>query len=396
MNEHGFLPFAAPDIGDEEIAEVVDSLRSGWLTTGPKARQFEKDFGAYLGAGVECIAVNSATAALHIALEAMGIGPGDEVITTTHTFTATAEVVRYLGADTVFVDIDPSTYCIDLPSIRRAVTSRTRAIIPVHFAGHPCDMGPILEFARGAGIKVLDDAAHAFPSHYEGRLIGTLPTDATAFSFYANKTMTTGEGGMLVTSDESIARVRQSQQMDPLNSVLNGSVAMILYLARQFDQAKDELSKALEIDPNHFLLHFRLGLVCQQQNLFREAIEEMQQAVNLSGKSTEALTGLAQAYAAAGMQAPMQEIVDTLTAESRARYVSPYGIARVYGSIGDKEKTLAWLVQACAEHHPDLIELTTEPSLDSVRSDRKFRDLLSRVGFGGVGTDSNPGKDPRA
>src|SRR5206468_954675 len=131
-----FLPFALPDIGDDEIAEVVDTLKSGWITTGPKARRFEDDFSAFLGdAGLQSIAVNSATAGLHLALEALGIGPGDEVITTTHTFTATAEVVRYLGADVVLVDIDPATLCVDPARVQAAITKKTRAIVPVHYGG---------------------------------------------------------------------------------------------------------------------------------------------------------------------------------------------------------------------------------------------------------------------
>src|ERR1043165_8122603 len=131
-----FLPFALPEIGDEEIAEVVDTLKSGWVTTGPKAKRFEQAFTEYLGdPSLESMAVNSATAGLHLALEALGIGPGDEVITTTHTFTATAEVARYLGADVVLVDIDPHTLCIDPSLVEAAITPRTKAILPVHYAG---------------------------------------------------------------------------------------------------------------------------------------------------------------------------------------------------------------------------------------------------------------------
>ena len=204
--EPPFLPFALPEIGEEEIAEVVDTLRSGWLTTGRKAKQFEDEFAEYLGGGVETVAVNSATAALHLGLEALGVGPGDEVISTTHTFTATVEVVEYLGGTPVFVDIDPATYCIAPDLIEEAITPRTKAIIPVHYGGHPCDMPAILDIARRHGLRVLDDAAHAFPTRVGGELIGTIGTDATAFSFYANKTMTTGEGGMLVTRDAAIAK----------------------------------------------------------------------------------------------------------------------------------------------------------------------------------------------
>jgi dTDP-4-amino-4,6-dideoxygalactose transaminase len=202
-----FLPFAMPDIGEEEIAEVVDTLRSGWITTGPKARRFESEFAAFLGdASLHCIAVNSATAGLHLALEAVGVGPGDEVITTTHTFTATAEVVRYLGADVKLVDIDPATMNIDPTLIEAAITPRTKAIIPVHYGGLAADMPAILDIASRRGLKVVEDAAHALPTTSGGHLVGTLDSAASVFSFYANKTITTGEGGMLVTRDEALAR----------------------------------------------------------------------------------------------------------------------------------------------------------------------------------------------
>ena len=209
-----FLPFALPEIGDDEIAEVVDTLKSGWLTTGPKARRFEADFAAFLGdAGLHCIAVNSATAGLHLALEAIGIGPGDEVITTTHTFTATAEVVRYLGADVKLVDIDAATLNIDPRAVEAAIGPRTKAILPVHYAGLAADMPAILEIARRHGLKVVEDAAHALPSTSGGRLVGTLASDATVFSFYANKTITTGEGGMLVTRDPALAARAQVMRL---------------------------------------------------------------------------------------------------------------------------------------------------------------------------------------
>ena len=202
-----FLPFALPDISDEEIAEVVDTLRSGWVTTGPKAARFEQDFVAFLGdASLQAMAVNSATAGLHLALEALGIGPGDEVITTTHTFTATAEVARYLGADVKLVDIDPATLNIDPAAVEAAIGPRTRAIVPVHYGGLAADMGAILDIARRHGLKVVEDAAHALPATHRGARVGTLRSDATVFSFYANKTITTGEGGMLVTRDPALAR----------------------------------------------------------------------------------------------------------------------------------------------------------------------------------------------
>ncbi len=212
-----FLPFALPEIGEEEIAEVVSALRSGWVTTGPKAKQFESEFGDYLGGGLEAIAVNSATAGLHLGLEAMGIGPGDEVITTTHTFTATAEVIRYLGADPVFVDVDAATLCIDVDAVERAITPLTKAIIPVHFAGRSADMKRLLALAKQNGLKVMEDAAHALPTTCDGRLIGTLESDVTVFSFYANKTITTGEGGMLVTRDPELAKRARVMRLHGIN-----------------------------------------------------------------------------------------------------------------------------------------------------------------------------------
>lgn len=206
MSASDFLPFALPDIGEEEIAEVVDVLRSGWVTTGPKTREFETRFAEWVGGDVEAIAVNSATAGLHLALEALGIGPGDEVITTTYTFTATAEVVRYLGADPVFVDIDPATLNIDPRQVRARVTPRTKAIIPVHFAGLACDMRELSALAAEHNVPIVEDAAHALPAIVNGRLIGSLDSDFTVFSFYATKTITTGEGGMVVTRNPRLAQ----------------------------------------------------------------------------------------------------------------------------------------------------------------------------------------------
>jgi dTDP-4-amino-4,6-dideoxygalactose transaminase len=213
-----FLPFALPQIGEEEIAEVVDTLRSGWVTTGPKAKRFEQDFAAFLGdESLHCIAVNSATAGMHLALEALGIGPGDEVITTTHTFTATAEVVRYLGGDVKLVDIDPSTLTIDPALVEAAITPRTKAIMPVHYAGLAADMPKIMAIARKHGLKVVEDAAHALPTTSAGQLIGTLASDAAVFSFYANKTITTGEGGMLVTRNAELAKRAKVMRLHGLN-----------------------------------------------------------------------------------------------------------------------------------------------------------------------------------
>ncbi len=204
MNEPLSVPFFRPSIGEEEIAEVVESIRSGWLTTGPKTRQFEADFEAYIGNDVQAVAVNSATAAMHLALEALGIGPGDEVILPTLTFTATAEVVRYMGATPVLVDVDPATLNLRPEDVEVAITPRTKAVMPVHFAGLPCDMTRIHAIARAHDLKVVEDAAHALPTVHAGGMIGTHGSDAVCFSFYANKTMTTGEGGMLVSTNAAL------------------------------------------------------------------------------------------------------------------------------------------------------------------------------------------------
>ena len=204
-----FLPFALPSIGEEEIAEVADSMRSGWLTTGPKAKQFEKDFAAFVGAP-HALAVNSATSGLHLALEAIGVGPGDKVVTTPYTFTATAEVIRYLGAEPLFVDIDPATMNIDPVGVAAAAGREAgiKALLPVHFAGLACDMAAILELARKHDLKVVEDAAHALPTTCGGKMVGTLG-DLTVYSFYVTKTIATGEGGMVATANPGYAeRIR--------------------------------------------------------------------------------------------------------------------------------------------------------------------------------------------
>jgi len=207
MTIHDFLPFALPEIGEEEILEVADSLRSGWITTGPKAKQFEADFSVFLGdPALDSISVNSATSGLHLALEALGIGPGDEVIVPTYTFTATAEIVRYLGATPVMVDVDPHTFNMTADTFFDGITDKTKAVVPVHFAGLACNMAPIIAMAKKHNVKVVEDAAHALPTTYQGKMIGTLESDITVFSFYANKTMTTGEGGMVVTKNADLAK----------------------------------------------------------------------------------------------------------------------------------------------------------------------------------------------
>lgn len=212
-----FLPFARPDIGDAEVSAVAEAMRSGWVTTGPQTKSFEQAFTDYLDGGVDSLAVNSATAGLHLALEALGIGPGDEVIAPTLTFTATTEVVRYLGADPVLVDVDPVTLNMDPARVRAAITPRTKAIMPVHYGGLACDMDAILVIAKEHGLKVVEDAAHALPTTWKGTLVGQLASEVTVFSFYANKTITTGEGGMAVTRDPELAKRMRVMRLHGMN-----------------------------------------------------------------------------------------------------------------------------------------------------------------------------------
>ena len=192
------VAFARPEIGEREIAAVTDVLRSGWLTTGPKTKEFESAFARALGVQ-HVVMLNSCTAALHLALEAVGLQPGDEVIVPTLTFASTANVVTYFGARPVLVDVR-SDHNIDPAAVQAAITEKTKVIIPVHFGGMPADMDEIVPLARARGINVIDDAAHSFPGSYRGRSIGTL-ADISCFSFYAIKTITTGEGGAAVTAN---------------------------------------------------------------------------------------------------------------------------------------------------------------------------------------------------
>ena len=197
-----FLPFSRPTIGDAEIAEVVDSMRSGWITTGPKVERFTNEFAAYVGAR-HASAVSSATAGLHLALLAHGIGAGDEVITSPLTFVATLNVIELVGATPVLADIDRHTLQIRVDHVARRIGPRTRAIIPVHFVGQPVDLDPLLELARAHDLVLIEDAAHAAGTEYKGRRIGSFPT-TSVFSFHPNKNITTGEGGMVVSHDEDV------------------------------------------------------------------------------------------------------------------------------------------------------------------------------------------------
>ena len=213
-----FLPFSPPLIGEEEINEVVDTLHSGWITTGPKTNQFERQFAQFIGAPA-ALAVSSATDAMLVGLAALGIGPGDEVITTPMTFCSTVHVIEHLGARPVLVDVESDTLNIDPGQVARAVTPRTRAVMPVHLYGHPCEMDELLDIARRHNLHVVEDAAHALPAKYKGRFIGSSPLSQrlgegmgvrvlTAFSFYATKNLTTAEGGMLTGDHDTIEQAR--------------------------------------------------------------------------------------------------------------------------------------------------------------------------------------------
>lgn len=200
---HEFVPFHRPSIGPEEFEAVRKVLESGWLTTGPVAHEFERDFAEYIGCK-HALAVNSCTAALHLALDAAGVGPGDEVLVPTYTFTATAEVVNYMGARPVLCDSVFGGFNIDPVDAERRVTPKTKAVIVVHLAGEPCDLSALRQLASKYGLHIIEDAAHALPAFYKGEKVGS-GSELAAFSFYATKTITTGEGGMLVTDNDDYA-----------------------------------------------------------------------------------------------------------------------------------------------------------------------------------------------
>jgi len=208
VNHHKdrFISFSPPCIGDEEIEEVVRTLRSDWITTADKTRRFEEAFAGYVGAE-KALAVSSGTDAMQVGLAAMGIGPGDEVMTTAMTFCSTVHVIEHVGARPVLVDVEPDTLNMDPERAAAAVTPRTRAMMPVHLYGHPCDMDRLFEIADMHGLAMLEDAAHALPAVYKGRMVGTMGA-LTAFSFYATKNLTTAEGGMLTGAAELIDRAR--------------------------------------------------------------------------------------------------------------------------------------------------------------------------------------------
>ena len=211
MAKNPFIPFSRPWIDDTEIEAVSQVLASKWISTGNRVREFERAFAEYLGVK-HAIAVSSCTHALHLSLVVAGIGNGDEVITTPYTFTATAEAIRYVGAKPVFVDIHPNTLNIDITQIEQAITARTKAILPVHFAGFPCDMDALQDICRHHNLVLIDDAAHAIPTEYKGKYIGSIG-DLSAFSFYANKNLTTGEGGMITTNNDAFAKPLRTMRL---------------------------------------------------------------------------------------------------------------------------------------------------------------------------------------
>nr|MBN1229295.1 DegT/DnrJ/EryC1/StrS family aminotransferase [Anaerolineae bacterium] len=206
QHRESFLPFSPPNITDKEIEEVIDTLQSSWITTGPKTREFERVFADYIGTS-EALALNSCTAGLHIALAALGIGPGDEVITTPMTFCSSVNVIEHVGAKPVLVDIDPETLTIDPALVEQAITPRTCVILPVHYAGHPAELDPLIDLAARHSLYLIEDAAHALPAAYRGRRIGSIG-HFTAFSFYATKNLTTAEGGMLTGSHPAFDMAR--------------------------------------------------------------------------------------------------------------------------------------------------------------------------------------------
>lgn len=201
-----FLPFSPPLVGEEEIREVVDTLRSPWITTGPKTRRFEEEFSAFVRAP-GALALNSCTAAMHTALAVLGIGPGDEVITTPITFAATANVIEHVGARPILADVEPDTLNIDPERVAAAITPRTRALLPVHYTGHPVERDALEALARKHNLALIEDAAHALPASFRGQTIGSTP-NPVAFSFYATKNLTTAEGGMLTADPEFLDRAR--------------------------------------------------------------------------------------------------------------------------------------------------------------------------------------------
>jgi dTDP-4-amino-4,6-dideoxygalactose transaminase len=274
-----FLPFSRPSIRQQEIDEVVDTLRSGWITTGPKAERFEKNFAAYVGAP-EVLAVSSATGGLHIGLIGLGLKPGDEVIITPMTWAATSNMVEALGGTTVFVEIDPDTLQIDPAAVAAAVTPRTVGMIPVHFGGAPCDVDPLLAIARKHGLWIFEDAAHGVGTLYKGKHVGLFDRLA-AFSFHPIKNMTTGEGGMLTLTDPDLARTLRALRFHGLekqawNRYAEGGTPQVEIVLPGFKYNFMDLQAALGIHQLASVDEFnarRIELAALYHELFAEVPE---------------------------------------------------------------------------------------------------------------------------
>ena len=274
------VPFHKTHTTDEELNSVIDAIRSGWLTMGPKTIEFENKFKEYLGCDY-AISMNSATAALHLALKAIGLTRGDEVIVPTNTFIATAEVVTYFDAVPVLCDIEESTHNIDVLKIENLITNRTKAIIPVHFAGQPCDMDEIYTIAKKYNLKVIEDAAHAMPAKYKGEYIGNLDgTDITCFSFYATKTLSTGEGGMATTNNQEYA---QSMKINRLHGISRDACDRYTAKGSWYYEIVDNGCKYNTTDINA-----AIGLVqLQKQDKLRDTRESIAQKYNEAFKNNK-------------------------------------------------------------------------------------------------------------
>ncbi len=277
------IPFHRTHTTDEEINAATEAIKSGWVTMGPKTVAFEKEFKAYIGSQ-EAVSVNSATAALHLALKAIGLQRDDEVIVPTNTFVATAEVVTYFDATPVLCDIEEDTHNIDVSKIEALITEKSRAIIPVHFAGQPCDMDEIYEIAQRHNLKVIEDAAHAIPSSYKGVKIGNLQkSDVTCFSFYATKTLSTGEGGMATTNNAAYAK---NMRINRLHGISRDAWDRYTTKGAWYYEIVDNGCKYNTTDINA-----AIGMVqLQKQEMLRDKRAKIAQAYNAAFRNNKNIT----------------------------------------------------------------------------------------------------------